>query len=377
MTICFFSAQYLPTPGGVERYTWNMARRAVRAGHRAVVVTSTLPGLPDHETDADGIEIIRLPVWPVMNGRFPVLKFGRRHRAAVRALFDHPIDLCVIQTRMYTQSVWAAFAASKRHIPAVVIDHSTGYMPMGGGVLGLAGRMYEHLACTLIKSTKPTFYGVSLASCRWLATFGIRPKDTMPNAIDPEALAAELAQPCGEGLSRKDLCPNGEKLVVFVGRMIPEKGIQELIDAVRGLPGVVLAAAGDGPLLPQLRQQYGDTPGICLTGPLDHGDIVRLLGQADCYCLPTRYAEGLPTTLLEAAGCGCPILCTPTAGTEELLPGDSAVFLPDTTPEAIRTGLQKVLDHPNAAHDRAVRARENTLAHFTWDAVFDKLIQNR
>lgn len=377
MTICFFSAQYLPTPGGVERYTWNMARRAVRAGHRAVVVTSTLPGLPDHETDADGIEIIRLPVWPVMNGRFPVLKFGRRHRAAVRALFDHPIDLCVIQTRMYTQSVWAAFAASKRHIPTVVIDHSTGYMPMGGGVLGLAGRMYEHLACTLIKSTKPTFYGVSLASCRWLATFGIRPEGTMPNAIDPEALAAELAQPCSGGLSRKDLCPNGEKLVVFVGRMIPEKGIQELIDAVRGLSGVVLAAAGDGPLLPQLRQQYGDTPGIRLTGPLDHGDIVRLLGQADCYCLPTRYAEGLPTTLLEAAGCGCPILCTPTAGTEELLPGDSAVFLPDTTPEAIRTGLQKILDHPDAAHDRAVRARENTLVHFTWDAVFDKLIQNR
>lgn len=83
MTICFFSAQYLPTPGGVERYTWNMARRAVRAGHRAVVVTSALPGLPERETDADGIEIIRLPVWPVMNGRFPVLKFAQRHRAAV------------------------------------------------------------------------------------------------------------------------------------------------------------------------------------------------------------------------------------------------------------------------------------------------------
>ena len=112
-------------------------------------------------------------------------------------------------------------------------------------------------------------------------------------------------------------------------------------------------------------------------GALPHPQIVQLLSQADCYCLPTEYAEGFPTTLLEAAGCGCPILCTPTAGTEELLPGDSAVFLPDTTPEAIRTGLQKILDHPDTAHDRAVRARENTLAHFTWDAVFDKLIQNR
>ena len=44
MTICFFSAQYLPTPGGVERYTWNLALRCVRSGGRAIVVTSALPG---------------------------------------------------------------------------------------------------------------------------------------------------------------------------------------------------------------------------------------------------------------------------------------------------------------------------------------------
>ena len=74
MVICFFSTQYLPTPGGVERYTWNLARRCVAAGHRALVVTASLPGLPARERDADGIEIYRLPSWPVMGGRFPVLK---------------------------------------------------------------------------------------------------------------------------------------------------------------------------------------------------------------------------------------------------------------------------------------------------------------
>lgn len=375
MTICFFSAQYLPTSGGVERYTWNMARRARKAGHHAIVVTSALPELPAHETDADGIEIFRLPVWPVMKGRFPVLRFGTAHRTAARMLFARPIDLCVIQTRMYVESVWAAFAAAKRQIPTVVIDHSTGYMPMGGGILGLAGRMYEHLACALIRSRHPRFYGVSLASCRWLATFGIRPEGTMPNAIDPEALAAELAQPVADCLTREALCPCGEKLVVFVGRMIPEKGISELAEAVQSMPDVVLAAAGDGPLLEELRARFAGKKRIRLTGPLSHGDIVRLLGQADCYCLPTRYAEGLPTTLLEAAGCGCPILCTPTAGTEELLPGDSAVFLSDTAPDTICAGLCRVLDDPASARTRADRARENALAHFTWDAVFDKLIQ--
>ena len=151
MTICFFSAQYLPTPGGVERYTWNLARKAVQHGCRALVVTSALPGLPEQETDPDGIEIYRLPVWPVMKGRFPVLKPGRRFAALERRIFAQSIDLCVVQTRMYVESVWAARAAKRRGIPAVVIDHSTGYMPMGGGVIGLAGRMYEHAACALVR----------------------------------------------------------------------------------------------------------------------------------------------------------------------------------------------------------------------------------
>ena len=71
MTFCFFSTQYLPTPGGVERYTWNLARRCIAAGHQALVVTASLPGLPARETDADGIEIFRLPSYPVMGGRFP------------------------------------------------------------------------------------------------------------------------------------------------------------------------------------------------------------------------------------------------------------------------------------------------------------------
>ena len=153
MTICYFSAQYLPTVGGVERYTWNLARRTVAAGHRAIVVTSALPNLPEHEIDGDGIEIYRLPVWPVMNGRFPVIKPGARFHALTAQIWAQKLDFCVVQTRMYTQSVWAARAAKRRGIPLLVIDHSTGYMPMGSGLLGACGRLYEQVACRMVRST--------------------------------------------------------------------------------------------------------------------------------------------------------------------------------------------------------------------------------
>ena len=368
MTILYFSAQYLPTVGGVERYTWNLALRTVRAGHRAVVVTSALPGLPQRETDADGIEIVRLPVWPVMNGRFPVVRPSGR-AALNRLVRETDPDFCVIQTRMYTQSVLAARAVRRAGVPAIVIDHSTGYMPVGGGVVGLAGRMYEHFACALIRRTGPDFYGVSAAVCRWLKTFGITAKGCLPNAVDPEALAREGAEQSVDWRKKLGLAPD-TRLVVFVGRLIPEKGAVALAEAVQDLPDTVLVAAGDGPDRDRLRELGAKAPGA-----LEHRKVVQLLDQADAYCLPTRYAEGFPTTLLEAAACGCPIVCTPTAGTEELLPGpEYGTILADTRPETIRAALQSLLADPEGARRAAAAARANLCAHFTWDAVFARIM---
>ena len=365
MTICFFSTQYLPTPGGVERYTWNLALRTVRDGGRAIVVTSALPGLPDHEIDADGIEIYRLPVFAAMGGRFPVLRPGPGFRALCRRLFANPIDFAVIQTRMYVESVWAAQALRRRHIPALVIDHSTGYMPMGGGLPGLAGRGYEQLACRLIAATGAPFYGVSSAVVRWLAAFGVKAAGTLPNAVDPAALAAENAADPFDWREALGLAPDAG-LVAFIGRLIPEKGAVALAEAVATLPGVTLAAAGAGPEEEALR-----AAGAKVLGALPHHRVVQLLTQADVYCLPTRYAEGFPTTLLEAAACGCPILCTPTAGTEELLPGPRyGTLLTDTSPAALHEALRPLLEDPAAARARAAAARARLEAHFTWDAVF-------
>lgn len=368
MTILFFSAQYLPTVGGVERYTWNLALRAVREGHRAVVVTSALPGLPARETDADGIEIRRLPVWPVMKGRFPVVRPSGA-RALDRLVRETNPDFCVIQTRMYTQSILAARAVHRAGVPAIVIDHSTGYMPVGGGAVGLAGRVYEQLACGLIRRTGPDFYGVSAAVCRWLKTFGITAKGCLPNAVDPAALAREGAESPQDWRKTLGLAP-GTRLVLFVGRLIPEKGAVDLARAVADLPDTLLVAAGDGPDRDRLRQL-----GALAPGALPHHQVVQLLQQADVYCLPTRYAEGFPTTLLEAAACTCPILCTPTAGTEELLPGpEYGTLLTDTDPAAIRAALQALLADPEAARRKAEAARANLDAHFTWDAVFAKIM---
>lgn len=368
MTFCFFTAQYLPTPGGVERYTWNLARRCVAAGHRALIVTSALPGLPARERDDDGLEIYRLPAFPVMGGRFPVL----RPFAPAADLWAQGIDFAVIQTRMYTQSIWAARQCRRRGIPALVIDHSTGYM-MHGGLGGVLGRWYEHLACGIIRRCGFSFYGVSGDVCRWLKTFGISAAGTLPNAVDPEELAALARAEDRTNWRQRLQVPADGHLVAFVGRLIPEKGALQLAKAVQQLPGCVLAVAGTGPEEEALRAMGGSVHAL---GALPHAQIVQLLSQADCYCLPTEYAEGFPTTLLEAAACRCPIVCTHTAGTGELLPdGDYTVYLDDTRPESLAAALTTVLQDPGASRQRCERAFRNLAEHFTWQAVFATMMK--
>lgn len=367
MTICFFTAQYLPTPGGVERYTWNLARRCAAAGHRALIVTSALPGLPPRERDPDGLEIWRLPAIPVMKGRFPVL----RPLPPADELWSQGIDFAVIQTRMYTQSVWAARQCKRRGIPAIVIDHSTGYM-MHGGLGGLLGRWYEHLACGIIRRCGFPFYGVSRDVCVWLRTFGVEAAGTLPNAVDPGELQA-LAQTDPADWRQKLQVPAGGRLVVFIGRLIPEKGALRLAKAVQQLPGCTLAVAGTGPEAEALRALGGS---IQVLGALPHARIIQLLCQADCYCLPTEYAEGFPTTLLEAAACRCPILCTHTAGTGELLPdGSYAAFVADTDPATLAGALRALLADPEGARARADRAYARLCGRFTWQAVFATMME--
>lgn len=383
MTICFFSAQYLPTVGGVERYTWNLARRVTAAGHRAIVVTSALPGLPAQETGPDGIRICRLPSLPLMGGRFPVVRpFARETRQLAASLWAEQPDFCLIQTRFYPLSLWAARGARRRNIPAIVVDHSTGHMPMGLAPLNALAALYEHAAFAFLRRQGPAFYGVSEAVCGWLRHFGAEPAGTLYNAVDPDELAGELeaASSLPSWRARLGLAPD-TKLIAFAGRLIPEKGAGLLLDAFALLPEAqraktALVLAGDGPELQALRARC--PAGAYFAGSLAHPEALRLFSEADLYCLPTRYAEGFPTTLLEAAACGCAILCSDTAGSAELLPDESfgLRLAPDTlTPQTLAAALQKALSNDAWRAGAAQKARARLAGQFSWAAVAEKLLK--
>lgn len=374
MTICFFSAQYLPTVGGVERYTYNLAKRIIDAGHRALVVTSALPGLPDREVSPEGIEIFRLPAWLFMNGRFPVIKPGSELKKAIAPVWEQKIDLCVINARFYVSSLYAARQCKKRGIPAILIEHSTSHLQMGNPLLNAAGNLYEHLAAAYIHHYCPRFFGVSQTVCQWLEHFHIQAEGTLYNSVEPDELLRLADAPDAVNWrERLGLLPD-TRLVVFVGRLIPEKGIQPLIEAFceANVPNSALVAAGDGPLMETLKKNC--PPNVHLVGSVPYAETLQLLRQGQLYCLPT-FSEGFATTFLEAAACGCPIVTTPTGGSNELLPDDRyGLKLPGADAHLFAQAICKALSDDAWRQTAAQLTEERLRQQFTCGAVAQKLL---
>ncbi len=375
MTICFFSAQYLPTAGGVERYTFNLAKRAAADGHRAIVVTSALPGLPAREKGAEGIEVFRLPAWRLMNGRFPFVRRNREFRALEAELFDRPVDFIVANNLFYSLSLYAVRRASRRKIPCLLVNHGTRYLMTGNPLLAWAGRCYEQWTAALVRRYCNRFYAVSEEGKRWLQTaFSIRASGVLYNAVDPDRLETLAGEGEPDWRARVG-APESAPLVAFVGRMIPEKGVLELAGAMRTvrqeLPQARCVMAGEGPLRRAVEQ--GDFPGVTAAGLCPYADTLALLRQADLFVLPTR-SEGFAGTLLEAAALGTPVVMTETGGSAELLPdGAYGKTLTDRRPETVAAAVLEALEDEGWRESAAEKTRARLRERFTWEKTYEAL----
>lgn len=375
MNFYIFSAQYLPTVGGVERYTNSLAKELISKGHSVTVITSKLAGMKPEEVDADGINIIRLPVIPVMSGRFPVLKLSKQLKKFKKDFAENKPDFCVIQTRFYTSSIMAARLCSKYKVPSIVIEHGTAHL-MRGGITGFAGNIYEHIVCRYIYKKCPDFYGVSLACCRWLSHFGIKTDKTLYNSITPEAVdkiankgMAPLLKRLNEDLSEKTK-------IIFSARFIPEKGVMQLISAFNRLKNkysdIVLIMAGDGPLWEDAKKF--ECKDIIFTSRIPYEENIALIKFGDIFCLPT-FSEGFATTILEAAAVKTYIVTTPTGGTPQLvLNREYGTLMPDMSEKSIYDALDSVLSDKNRLSTAPIKTFDNLNASFTWEKTCEKLL---
>lgn len=144
----------------------------------------------------------------------------------------------------------------------------------------------------------------------------------------------------------------------FVGRLVRDKGIFELLDAFETLcvrhPDLWLAFVGPGPLAPEMERRIQDRDlggRVVLAGARPADEVADYLAAADMLVLPS-YAEGLPNVVLEAMACGRPVVATDVGGTSEaLVDGITGLLVPPRDADALGQALERLVS------DRAMRAR--------------------
>jgi glycosyltransferase involved in cell wall biosynthesis len=150
--------------------------------------------------------------------------------------------------------------------------------------------------------------------------------------------------------------------VLFVGRLSPEKGIEELVEATTGLKLVV---AGDGPLRHLVPQALGFVP---------HEDVERLLARAAVVALPS-HREGLPMVLLEAMANGRAVVATPVGGIPTLVEdGVTGLLVPTGDPGALREAITRLVGNPALRRKLGAAARARVQEVASWDRVVDETL---
>jgi glycosyltransferase involved in cell wall biosynthesis len=187
-----------------------------------------------------------------------------------------------------------------------------------------------------------------IAASRSLAdlakVLGARDVRVIPSGVDLPAEVGEEAEP-----------PE----VLYAGRLSPEKGVLELVEAGQGLNLVV---AGDGPLRAQVPGALGFVP---------HNELERLYARAAVVACPS-HREGFGVACLEAMAHGRPVVATAVGGLSDLVvDGETGLVVPPRDPTALRAALDHLLADRELRRQLGAAGRERARELFSWERVTD------
>ncbi|HLH72628.1 MAG TPA: glycosyltransferase family 4 protein, partial [Chloroflexota bacterium] len=198
--------------------------------------------------------------------------------------------------------------------------------------------------------------------------------DVIPNGVD--TLRFDLL--AGEDLSdfRTGFAAPNEQILFYVGRVVYEKGVHLLVEAMprllgRGRP-VKLVVAGTGDHLNtvrQLAQTLGVTNSCYFTGFIPDATRDRLFKVANVAVFPSLY-EPFGIVALEAMAARTPVVVSEIGGLAEVVQhGETGITVYPNNVDSLVWGIEHTLDHPQWAKQRAAQAYQMVIEQYNWNAI--------
>jgi glycosyltransferase involved in cell wall biosynthesis len=163
-----------------------------------------------------------------------------------------------------------------------------------------------------------------------------------------------------------------ELLVLYVGRLSPEKRLDLIRDPLFRVPGVRLAMVGGGPSAEQLRRHFRATP-TTFPGFMRGDELVRAYRSADVFLFPST-TETFGLVALEAMACGVPVIAANAGGVRDIISdGENGLLFDPERPEQIGALVRDLKERPALGQGLAERGLRHARGR-SWQATMDQLI---
>lgn len=366
--------EYPPTiVGGLGQHVYDLSRSLAARGTPVTVVTlyrggPVRPGLDRHE----GVNVIRVPLLqPTGEG------FWDFSLALGRALYEGGVEACsATRFRVLHCHDWmtldAGLALRDRFgVPLVATIHATERGRQGGALtdpiqhwVDDAEREMGALADRVIVCSRAMRREVEAA-----LSVPRRRIVVVPNGVDPERV-----EPPAHRFRPRGFRPD-RAWVLFVGRLVPEKGVDVLLRAwpavARAHPAAELAILGAGPYQNDLKAEavaLGVADRVHFLGFTGQAERNRWLRAADVAVFPSRY-EPFGIAALEAMTAGVPVVASAIGGMADyLLPGENALAVPPGDADALSRAISALLGNPALGARLSRRARFDA-SRFSWSRI--------
>lgn len=341
MRIGIVTATYLPSRNGVATSTALYARGLRERGHEVRIFAPRHPQAPEREEDVyrlnssfAGARALGAPAdYPVMLAPGPLLTARLPLRDLDVLHTMHPFlagRLALTWSRLANAPV--VFTAHTQY------DQYLHYAPMPKRV----GRTMLRPHISAFARRVDTVLAPGRAMETMLREYGFGGEvGLFPNPVD----LAAFREARGEEFRAEYNVPEDVPLLMYLGRLAPEKNLEVLLRAFAqaqvSLPELRLLVVGDGPS--RAAAQVGASEGVTFTGPIAYVRVPGALAAADAF-LTASTSEVLPMSMIEALAAGAPLVAARSPAALDLVQEGVNGTVTDATPEGLAAGLLDVLD---------------------------------
>lgn len=358
MRLLFWNEFFLPRIGGTEVFTMRLAQGLIRRGHEVAVVTGAhCAGLAEFE-DIQGVPVYRRQFFEALAGsRQQEDKAVELTIEILRSVADIKRSFCpdAVHVNFSGASSYFHLRTARAHKAPTVVTLQAALNDRLNGSRGLFDQIIRQAA---------RIVAVSRAAAANLSKFI---GNTKIHVITPGIPFDEFAP--GRGFKESET-----PMIIFLGRLVPEKGADLAIEAVAGLNGAVrLCIIGDGPqrkALEDMVRDRGLTGLVSFVGQVDDLTRRRLLAEGFAMVIPSRHEELFGMVAVEGALSGLPIVAAAVGGLVEVV-ASHGLLCPPGDATAMAEALNKLVMDRGLAARLGQAGRTHALANHSVDGMVD------